>query len=141
MRTLVAFALSLLSLCAMTARAEDVVKTFDAATIKKLTLENALGNVTVKGKDDKAATVTARKKKFEDGCKLDLDLAGSELRVVNKEPEAFLNRKCEVDFDVVVPHQIALDLKLGAGNVEIGERRPPGKGCRAGGGRRQIREW
>lgn len=99
--------------------ADSVKKTFDAAGIKKLALEQASGKVEILGTDAKTATVTATKGRFDDACELSMATKGSELVVRNKEPSLDFNRKCQVDFKIEVPKQVAMDLKVGAGDVTI----------------------
>jgi DUF4097 and DUF4098 domain-containing protein YvlB len=104
---------------AITTRAEasDVVKkTFAATAIKELDLETASGDVTIKGGAAEAGVV-ATKRKFDQGCELKIELSGTTLVVENDKDGS--DRDCEVDLEITLPRAVALDLEIGAGDVDV----------------------
>ena len=94
--------------------AEIVKKAFPGVTIKKLDLQNAAGEVVIKGGAAEAG-VTATKRKFDKGCTLKIELEGDTLVVDNTNDDN--DNDCEVDLSIALPRNVNLDLKIGAGDV------------------------
>jgi len=109
-----AFALAATALAAPAAE----TKTFDTAGLKELKIENASGTVKVRAAEGAQAKVVTTKKKFDDGCTLEIGVKGDELQIIAKDAAGLLS-KCEVDIDAEVPRHLDAEVSLGSGDVEI----------------------
>jgi hypothetical protein len=96
-------------------------KDFDSKGLARLSVENGLGHVTVTVALDGKASVSATKKNFPEGCRLDFRKDGAVLVAHVKGPEGGLNKasQCEVDLDIRVPKPSDIDLLVGVGGVSI----------------------
>ena len=100
--------------------AEDVVtKNFNAAELKSLELTNMSGDIKVTAIDGDLASVTANKISFEHKCKLTTEQQGNKLVVSVRSTDLFDSAICKVHFDVKVPKQIAMNISVGSGDLEV----------------------
>lgn len=114
-------ALLALALLASPAYATDTVKkSFDAADVKSLLVEQGVGKVSIIAGDAKQATVVVTKRQYdESACKLTVELDGKRLVVSNKDSWKNLQKKCEADFEITVPKSLDAQLKVGSGDIEV----------------------
>ncbi len=104
------------------AKADEIAKTFEGATVKRLVVDQAAGPVTVRGTDLRPASVHATKIRFDAGCTLTVELSGSELKVVNKAPDVLPPPHCVVAIRVDLPWSagpVGYDLSVGSGDVTL----------------------
>ncbi len=112
----VSFAFWVLALGSTLAEAEPIAKTFAAAGVVKVRVEQASGLVTITATDSDTLTVKARKIAFESGCALDVGVTAGELRAVVKESG---RSRCEVAFDLTVPRAASVTVDVGTGDVQL----------------------
>lgn len=94
------------------------VQEFDAAQINRLEYNNSGGNLAISVSTDAKAKVSFQKKTFESNCKMAVEQRQNTL-FVNVESKGFLNNDCDVDFQIVLPKNVALDLDTGSGDITI----------------------
>jgi DUF4097 and DUF4098 domain-containing protein YvlB len=117
--------------CALTvsglARAEVDTMTFDAEGLSELDLRNDMGNVTIGVSDSGEATVASNQAESDDDCFLFIEQTDSTLSVeVMHEPGSRSQESCrEVDFDITLPREVALNLKSGSGQVKVSGTKGP----------------
>ena len=100
-------------------RAETVTKTFDATGIRELDLSNGAGKVNIGVAEDGKATIVANKIVFGKDCDLAMAKTGTTLIVEAKDNSSVFSRsKCEVDFTITLPRNIALNIKNGSGAIK-----------------------
>jgi len=107
------FSLLSLTVAASLIAGESVEQTFPATDLKKLVVENGSGDIDVVCEDTHTARVKAKKEVFPAGCDLSIERSGTELKAVAK------GNNCEVDFDIVVPRQLTLELDSGSGEIDV----------------------
>ena len=100
------------------ARADDLTKSFAPSGVKSVLIESSLGNVTVNALEHGEATVVAHKIAFDSGCELTIEQVGAELRATSKEPKGLV-KKCEVNFELAVPKNATVKLRVGKGNATL----------------------
>jgi len=108
-------------LCIFTSMASASVenKKFNAKGLESLKLKITSGDVKVTVSEDGKAYVSANKVKFEKGCTLKINRSGKDL-VVDVEKKGWFNYdNCKVHFAIKVPKATALNLKSGAGDLEV----------------------
>lgn len=92
--------------------------TFSAKGLDKLKLKSMSGNVKVSLSEDGNAYVAANKVEFDGNCKLKIERSSNELEVEVKSRNHFKGANCKVNFDIKVPKQIDLDVKISSGNFD-----------------------
>ncbi len=103
-------------------------RSFDGKNLERLVIKSGRGQIELSARDTNTLTVRATKKTFDDGCRLEMAREGDEVVLENRQPreggwdwESGKERpKCEVDFVVVVPSRLAVQVKLGKGDVTAG---------------------
>lgn len=113
--------LLLLSFFSLIALATSETTEFNASSLREVQVKNGAGKVTIIAISGKKAFVAATKNKFSDKCELKMDLKGKSLRIETKQKMLGLlsGDDCEVDFEVKVPRDVDLALKLGSGDISI----------------------
>jgi hypothetical protein len=99
--------------------ADVETKSFDTNGIKGLKLTSPAGNVSISAADGKQMEIKADKEQFESGCTLTMDRTDSKIVVKVEKQGSISDNGCKVNFEIKVPKAIALDLKMGAGNIDI----------------------
>lgn len=101
-------------------------KDFPGDGIKSLVIKNGQGDVDIEASPDGRIWVVSEKdKKFPKGCAINMEAKGStfEITVKGQKEEAgwldFGSKSCDVDFDIKVPHAVAVDIVSGSGDVEV----------------------
>ncbi len=88
--------------------------------ITKIVIKSDSGDIKIsKGAE---TSIRAKKVKFNDQCRLDLNLNGSTLEISAHKTKSFFNlssQECHVDFDIIVPLGCSTEIKLGKGNTII----------------------
>ena len=101
------------------ALAEPVTTSFDAKGVKFINLENQNGSVTVEGKETGTIKVTVDKKKFPENCRFKMKTSEMSLTISVTLESWIKDDNCIVDFQLVVPKNVALDFRTGSGHLEI----------------------
>ena len=109
----VLMALAFLLPISLSARADE----YDG--VKRVDLRIAAGTVSIKGKEGStSATVEVKKKRYDERCRLVVEQRG-ELLFVELSSKSLFSARCEADFTLTVPKDVALKIKNGSGDVAV----------------------
>lgn len=105
-------------LCAMIVPCLAATETqeFDLSGITELEVDNSSGNVNVTAITNGKASVTANKKRFGENCKLTIQKKEKTLSV-EVEKSGLFGKDCDVDFEIKVPKNVAMELETGSGEI------------------------
>lgn len=102
-----------------TAQASTDTKDFSAKAIVRIQVENKTGNIKILGQNTNKITVTAEKIKFNDKCTINYKQNEEVIEVESDKKSFFSDADCEVNFTILVPKKIDLELKSGGGNIDV----------------------
>ncbi len=93
---------------------------FVATGLKALHLKNSSGNVKISTSSSNGkAYVEIEKVKFEKNCTLKMDKTDDALTVEVDKVGLFSNNDCKIHFNIKVPKEVALHLKMGSGDLNV----------------------
>lgn len=105
--------------CCQVTFAQTEIKEFDAKTVHSFGLENLNGNVKIQGGNEEKVVITADKTEFTKSCRLEFKQKGTELDVKVSRKGVFKKSECTVNFTVLLPKVVELDIETGSGNITI----------------------
>jgi hypothetical protein len=134
----------LLLIAAGTARAEPptqtMTKTFDAAALTTLSVENDRGDTAVEAEGGATITVVATLREWSDKCELTFTPDGKTLKIVADNDSGFFSRqRCTADLKITAPAALRLDARSGSGDVTVAKLSGP-LDIRVGSGDLKMRE-
>lgn len=103
------------------AQASIDTKEFAAKTIVRLEVNNKTGNVKISGQNTNKITIAAEKIKFNDKCSVSYKQSDEVIEIESNKKSFFSDADCEVNFTVIVPKKIDLELKAGSGNIDVSD--------------------
>lgn len=101
------------------ALASSDTKEFAAKKIVRLDVDNKFGNIKISGQNTDKITITAEKIKFNDKCTLSYKQSDEVIEVESEKKSFFSDADCIVNFSIVVPKKMNLEIKTGSGQIDI----------------------
>lgn len=100
-------------------------KEFNAASVKRISIQNGSGNIQLAAHQKSLVTVEARiVSGTKDTCDVQIEEASHEILVKTKSKETsslFSNNKCEVNLVVHSPRSMDIQINSGSGDVKISD--------------------
>ena len=100
-------------------QATTETKDFSAKDIVRLEIDNQIGQIKIEGRDTDKISITADKIKFGSKCLLSFKQSEKVIEIVNNKKSFFSDADCEVNFLVIIPKKLNLELKNSRGRIEI----------------------
>lgn len=93
---------------------------FDTKDLRTLLVQNTSGDVKIHTSSEKYASIDISKKDFDPKkCKINIDNQTKKLFIRVETMGVFSENHCRIDFDIMIPKSVDLDLINGSGNLEI----------------------
>lgn len=99
-------------------QAESQTKSFNAG-ITQLDLNNGAGKVNIVSSPDGKSKVRYNRKDADKNCIVTVDQVDAVLKVKARVDSVFSTHNCEVDFDIELPKQTDLNIKVGSSDVNV----------------------
>ncbi|MGZ3774230.1 MAG: DUF4097 family beta strand repeat-containing protein [Pseudobdellovibrionaceae bacterium] len=101
------------------AHASVETKEFTAKNIVRMEVENKTGSVKISGENTDKIVITAEKIKFGDKCHLSFKQSEEVIEIESAKKSFFSDADCEVNFTIVVPKKMNLEVKSNSGRAEV----------------------
>ena len=92
---------------------------FDGKNVKQAFIKNGFGDIGISTTRNNQISVTFQKIKFEKNCVLNIGNGPRGFGIEVRDSGWAGNSKCQVNFNIKLPKHIAIDIKLGLGNLKF----------------------
>ncbi len=108
-----------LILLATLAETEIIRKVFDSSDIHNLNLKNTGGKINITVAQGSESSVEVQKQGRGENCVLKIEKINKTLVLATESPFAYFQPRCNVDFNIKIPRDIALNINNGSGLISI----------------------
>lgn len=112
-------------LLATLAEAQLITKQFDSSGIRRMQLKNPGGKIQIQVAEGSESSVEVQRNGRGENCRLKMERRGKTLVIATEAPFAYFQPRCQVDFKIKIPRDIALNIRNGEGPISVVGTRGP----------------